>query len=60
MADPEDTPAPAEAEPPSRTDEEIERWFVDRIHNSVVSRQTEILNHVRQALDELKQRLRAL
>lgn len=57
MADPEDTTIAAEADPRSKIDQEIDRWFVERIHNSVVSRQTEILNYLRQAIDELKQRL---
>jgi hypothetical protein len=39
---------------------EIEAWFIERIHNSPVSRVTEIYNHVRDAVDALKSRLAAL
>jgi hypothetical protein len=38
----------------------IESWFVETIHNSPVSRATEIFNHVRVAVDVLKKRLAAL
>lgn len=36
----------------------IEQWFVESIHDSPVSRHTEVYNHVRKAVDDLKQRLR--
>ena len=39
---------------------EIENWFVETMHNSPVSRATEIFNHVRASVDALKQRLAAL
>jgi hypothetical protein len=45
---------------PSRVEAEIEAWFVEHIMNSTVSRATEIYNHVRAAVDALKQRLSAL
>ncbi len=37
----------------------IERWFVETMHNSPVSRASEIFNHVRASVDTLKQRLAA-
>ncbi len=39
---------------------EIESWFVETIHQSPVSRATEIFNHVQAAVDVLKARLGAL
>ena len=39
---------------------EIKSWFVETIHQSPVSRATEIFNHVRAAVDVLKARLGAL
>lgn len=47
----------AEQTQPSATDELVDRWFVEAIHNSVVSQNTEILNHLRKAIDDLKRRL---
>lgn len=41
-------------------EQEIERWFVEAIHNSQVSRATEIYNHIREAVARLKPRLVAL
>ncbi|QGM45832.1 hypothetical protein [Methylocystis heyeri] len=41
-------------------EQEIERWFVETIHNSQVSRATEIYNHIREAVGQLKPRLVAL
>jgi hypothetical protein len=41
-------------------EQEIERWFVEAIHNSEVSRATEIYNHIREAVGQLKPRLVAL
>lgn len=38
----------------------IESWFVEAMHHSPVSRATDIFNHVRVAVDVLKQRLAAL
>lgn len=52
MADPKPS-APAR---PTR-DEIIEKWFVERIHDSPVSRHTEVYNHVRAAVDDLKKML---
>jgi hypothetical protein len=47
--------------PPQRlshaVEQEIERWFVESIHNSPVSRATEINNHLREAVSQLKPRL---
>ncbi len=43
-----------------RIEAEIESWFVETIHQSPVSRATEIFNHVRAAVDALKARLAAL
>lgn len=54
---------PAPAEPvaaPSALDIEIEAWWVDSICNSVASRDTPTVNHLRAKLDELKTRLKAL
>lgn len=53
---------PAEKSPPldPRIEAEIESWFVETIHQSPVSRATEIFNHVRAAVDVLKARLAAL
>lgn len=42
---------------PPDTSARIDAWFVDLIHNSPVSRDTEVFNHVRRAVDELKRRL---
>ena len=59
-AEAEAAPSPfaAEAEAaPSPFAAEIERWFVERMHNSPVSRDTEIYNHVRAAVDDLKIRI---
>ena len=53
-----DSAANAEAEAaPSPFAAEIERWFVERMHNSPVSRDTEIYNHVRAAVDDLTIRI---
>jgi hypothetical protein len=53
---------PAESSPrlDPRIEAEIESWFVEAIHQSPVSRATEIFNHVRAAVDALKARLAAL
>ena len=37
----------------------VEAWFVESLHNSPVSRATEVFNHVRVAVDALKLRLGA-
>jgi hypothetical protein len=41
-------------------EQEIERWFIETMHNSQVSRATEIYNHIREAVGQLKPRLVAL
>lgn len=41
-------------------DAEIESWFSETMRHSPVSRATEIFNHVRVAVDVLKERLAAL
>lgn len=41
----------------SPIDAAIEAWFIARIANSVVSRNTEIFNYVRAEVDDLKRRL---
>lgn len=51
---PEENPSP-----PRKVELEIEAWFVETMHHSPVSRATEIFNHVRNAVDALKQRLAA-
>lgn len=38
------------------TPEAIEAWFVEFIHNSPISRDSEVYNHARKAVDELKKR----
>jgi hypothetical protein len=50
--------APPEA--PFALAAEIDAWFASHFHNSVVSRDTEVFNHVRAAVDELKVRLTQL
>jgi hypothetical protein len=37
----------------------VEAWFVESLHNSPVSRATDIFNHIRVAVDALKPRLAA-
>lgn len=39
--------------------EEIERWFADHFHNSVISRNTDAYNHVLAAKDDLIKRVKA-
>lgn len=56
-AAPEPTDAPVAPSPAAVA---VESWFVEYIHNSPASRDTAIFNHVRQAVDVLKQRLSAL
>lgn len=36
---------------------EAEQWFTDTIHNSIVSREVAVFNHVHSAFDELKNRI---
>jgi len=49
---PASTATPAAAQ--QTIEEKIEAWFVKHMHNSPVSQQTTIMNHVRQAVDALK------
>lgn len=35
----------------------IDRWFVERIHNSPASRDVNVVNHLRAQVDDLKRRL---
>lgn len=35
----------------------VEEWFREQMTNSCVSRDTEVYNHVRKAVDELKDKL---
>lgn len=58
MPDTRDDAAAKEAAPHPIHDL-IEEWFASRFHNSIVSRDTETLNHVRTAVDELKAALAA-
>lgn len=39
------------------TSETIERWFAAHFHGQPAMRDTETFNHVRRAVDDLKQRL---
>jgi len=41
-------------------DAEIESWFAETMRHSPVSRATDIFNHVRASVDDLKQRLAAI
>lgn len=43
--------------PEPQLDAVIERWFREKIQNSIASQQTVIYNHVRAAVDDLKTRL---
>jgi hypothetical protein len=67
-----DTAAPATAEAPetsplfeSKMDDAfvakrnalIDAWVVEHFHGSIVSRDTQIFNHVRAAVEDLKRRL---
>jgi len=56
-------PAPAKpavpAAAPKVSAADIERWFVESFHGSVVAQNTQTFNHVRRAVDELKRRLSA-
>lgn len=45
------------APPASNTSAVIDQWFNAHFNDSVVSRNTEIFNYVRSAVDALKQRL---
>lgn len=48
------TQAPA---PKPAAVETIEKWFVEHFHGSIVSRDTEVYNHVHKAVEDLKRRL---
>jgi hypothetical protein len=39
---------------------EAEQWFADTMHNSVVSREVAVYNHVHAAFEDLKARITAL
>jgi hypothetical protein len=60
MSDENSRPAPsapatdAHALSPQKFYAIIERWFFERFHNSPVSRDVELFNHVRAAVDELE------
>jgi len=49
---PDPTPVPASL------DALVERWFADHFPNSPVATVTDHFNHVRQAVEELKRRLK--
>ena len=36
----------------------VHAWFVEHIHNSIASRETEIFNHLHQAKDELVKKIK--
>ena len=42
---------------PSRIDQVVQAWFVEKIQNSNVSRDTETYNHHLAAVEDLKRRL---
>lgn len=46
-----------EAPPPHPIIVEIDKWFVEHFHGSIVSQSTEVYNHVLKAVTELKARL---
>ena len=46
------------ASAPERLDVIVERWFADHFPNSPVATVTDHFNHVRQAVEELKRRLK--
>ncbi len=52
----QDEPAPA----PSAMDAAIDLWFVERIHNSPVSRDTTAFNHISASVADLKSRLKGI
>ena len=52
-------PAPAATPAAKVSAADIERWFVESFHGSVVAQNTQTFNHVRRAVDELKRRLSA-
>lgn len=57
MADAEnEAPAPVPATP-SPLAVRLEIWFADHFHGHPAMRDTEAFNHVRHAVDDLKQRL---
>lgn len=49
--------APLEGSHALKHDAIIEKWFEETMHNSAVSRNTEIYNHVRASVDDLKARI---
>jgi len=53
-------PPPALAKPaaaPRSTDDIVDAWFCEKIHDSPVSRQTDIFNYIAVAVADLKSRL---
>lgn len=64
MADPQEKPAAAApAAPKNRLEaleHEIEAWFREHFHDSIVSRSEEMFAHARAGADKLKARLKAL
>ena len=55
MADKSEAPQPA---PKKNLEAEIEAWFAEHFHDSIISRAgTEIYNHVHDAKEKLKARL---
>ena len=51
--------APA-VKPPSAIEVEIDKWIVEHFHGTIVSRDTEVYNHVLKAAADLKLRLASL
>ncbi len=61
-ADEKPAPAPVMTKPAKKRLDPVkivDRWFLDTIHSSPVSRVTEAYNHVHKATQELKRRLSA-
>lgn len=54
MAENDHAPAAAPAPAPKTRDEIIEQWFRDQFHREPIAQNTENLNYVRRAVDELK------
>lgn len=49
-------PEPAMPEP-SNTDKKIDAWWQDKMQGSIVARNVEIWNYMREAMEDLKKRL---
>jgi hypothetical protein len=52
--------AAGEVAPANPVLDAIDQWFVERFHNAITSRDTEIFNHCLAAKEELKRRIAAL